>query len=45
LLSKDGLLVKLVVQRVGKEVAARGEVSRTRNGAVADNGVLGWADW
>jgi len=45
LLRKDGLLIQLVVQRVGKEVAACGEVSRTRNGAVADNGVLGWADW
>ena len=39
------MLVKLIVQRVGEEVATRGEVSRTRNGAVANNGVLGGADW
>jgi hypothetical protein len=42
LLGKDGLLIKLIIQRVGKEVTARGEVGRPGDGAVADDCVLGW---
>ncbi len=45
LLRKDGLLIQLIIERVGKEVAAGCEVSGSGNGAVADNGVLGWRGW
>ncbi len=45
LLRKDGLLIQLIIERVGKEVAAGCEVSCPRDGAVADNGVLGRAHW
>ena len=40
LLRKDGLLVELVVQSIRKEVAARREVGRPRNGPIADDGDL-----
>ena len=40
LLGKDGLLVELVVQRVGKEVAAGCEVGSPGDGAVANHSVL-----
>ena len=42
LLGKDGLLIELVVQRVGKEVTTGCEVSRPADSAVADNCVLRW---
>jgi hypothetical protein len=45
LLRKDGLLIQLIIERVGKEVATGCEVSCPRDGAVADNGVLGRAHW
>jgi hypothetical protein len=39
-LVEDGLLIQLVVQRVSEEVAAGHEVSRARDGTVADNSNL-----
>ncbi len=41
MLGKDGLLIQLIIDGVGKEVATRGEVRGALNGAVANNGVLG----
>jgi hypothetical protein len=45
LLGKDGLLVKLVIDRIGKQVAARHKVSQALNCAIAHNGDLRGASW
>lgn len=41
MLGKNGLLIELIVQRVGKEVTAGCEVTCSGDGAVANNSVLG----
>jgi len=45
LLREDGLLIHLIVDRVGEEVAASHEVCGALNCAVADNGDLCRASW
>lgn len=45
LLVEDGLLVELVVDRVGKEVATGHEVCGACDAAVADNGNLSCTGW
>jgi len=45
LLGKDGLLIKLIIDRIGKEVTAGCEISGALNGAVANNSVLGGRGW
>jgi hypothetical protein len=40
LLGKDGLLIHLIIDRVGKEVAAGYKVCGSLDGAVAHNGNL-----
>jgi hypothetical protein len=44
LLGKDGLLIKLIINRVGEKVTAGCEISGALNGAVANNSVLGGRD-
>jgi hypothetical protein len=45
LLGEDGLLIHLIVDRVGEKVAASHEVSGALNCAVADDGDLCRASW
>ena len=45
LLRKDGLLIHLIVDRIGEEVAASHKVCGALNGAVADNGDLCGSGW
>jgi hypothetical protein len=42
LLCKDGLLIQLIIDCVGKEVTAGGEIGGALNGAITNNCVLGW---